>query len=177
MTFPFFVAATKRRLGPDQERLGGMKAPAEFPGDLGYWQAVQVAQRQCCALMGGKMGKGGVGSRDVELRLPRVVHRLGVTHDRAELAALKVGSPPVVDQLVAGDAHQPGDGELRRAILLGCRDSCHERLRRQILGQHGAAAPRQQVSVDLGQGAVIQGSQWRLPARAPFLNAHTQIIV
>jgi hypothetical protein len=153
-----------------------MKAPAELPGDLGNRQPVQVAQRQRCSLMGGKTGKGRVGSRDVKLRLPRVVHRLGTAHDHAE-AALEVRSPPVVDQLVAGDAHQPGDSELRRAIPLGRRDSCHKRLRRQILGQYGAAAPRQEVSVDLGQGTVIQGSQWRLPARALLLNAHTQIIV
>ena len=154
-----------------------MKAAAELSGDLGYRQAVQVAQRQRCALVSGKTGKSGVRSRDVELCLPRVVHRLSASHDPAEPAALEVRSPPVVDQLVAGDAHQPGDSELRRAIPLGRRDGCHECLRRQILGQHGAAAPRQEVSVDLGQGAMIQGSQWRLPARALPLTAHTQIIV
>ena len=92
-----------------------MKAPAEIPGDLGNRQPVQVAQRQRGALMGGKTGKGRVGSRDVKLRLPRVVHRLGAAHDHAEPAALEVRSPPVVDQLVAGDSHQPGDSELRRA--------------------------------------------------------------
>ena len=154
-----------------------MKAPAELPGDLGNRQPVQVAQRQRCSLMGGKTGKGRVGSRDVKLRLPRVVHRLGAASDRAEPAALEVRSPPVVDQLVTGDAHQPGDSKLRRAIPPGRRDSCHKRLRRQILGQHGAAAPWQEVAVDLGQGAVIQGSQRRLPAGALLLNAHTQIIV
>ncbi len=95
-----------------------MKAAAELAGDLGYRQAVQVAQRQRRALVGGKTGKGGVRSRDVELCLPRVVHRLGASHDPAEPAALEVRSPPVVDQLVAGDAHQPGDSELRRESRL-----------------------------------------------------------
>src|ERR1022692_3272740 len=112
--FPLFIDATKRSPGPDQERLGGMKAPTELLGDLGNWQPVQVPQRQRGALMGGKTGKGSVGSRDDELRLPWVVHRFGAIIDHRKPATLAVRSPPVVDQLVAGDAYQPGDRELRR---------------------------------------------------------------
>jgi len=46
-----------------------VKAAAEFPGDLGYRQAVQVAQRQRRAVMRRQPRQSGVGGRDVELRI------------------------------------------------------------------------------------------------------------
>src|ERR1700753_762362 len=61
MALPLFVDAAERDPGPDQERLGGVKAAAERPGDLGDRQAVQVAQRQRRAVMRRQPGQGGVG--------------------------------------------------------------------------------------------------------------------
>jgi hypothetical protein len=75
-----------------------------------------------------------VGSRDVELRIPGVLGRLGVTVDHPQLAALEVDPPPMVDQLGTRDAHQPGHRKIRGTNPVGRRDSRHERLCRQLLG-------------------------------------------
>ena len=75
MALSLFVDAAERGPGPDQERFGGVQAAAEFPGDLGYRQAVQVAQRQRRAVMRRQPGQSSVGSRDVELRIPGILRR------------------------------------------------------------------------------------------------------
>jgi hypothetical protein len=64
--------------------------------------------------------------------------------------------------------------QIRGMIPLGRRDSRHERVCRQILGQPRTAAPRQQVPVDHRQGTVIQGRQCRIPGRALPFTAHNR---
>ena len=81
----------------------------------------------------------------------------------------------MVNELVAGDRDEPGDGEVGHLVLLNRADRGQERLAGEILGGRGVAHPRREVSVDLGQRPVVQREQPRtLVGGCAFV--HTLII-
>ena len=99
-----------------------------------YRQLVEVAQRQRAAVVGAEVVEHPVGGEQVESDVPGVDvgHRLGVDCGHDTLVACRL--PPVVDQLVAGDADEPGDGEVGDRAAGHGVDRSEERLRREVLG-------------------------------------------
>ena len=78
-------------------------------GDVGDRHVVQVAKRQRRPMLRGERLQRLVGLQRVERRVPRVARLIpgGITGDRAEAALLAGQPPPVIDELVPGDADEP----------------------------------------------------------------------
>ena len=106
----------------------------ELVGNLRHGQAVEVAQGQGDPVVGAQLGQGLVGLRHVELDVPGIVPLDRGLLDQPELALLAGLAPPVVDQLVAGDPHQPGHGQVGHGALLDRGDGGEEGLGGQVLG-------------------------------------------
>ena len=103
-------------------------------------ESVHRAQRREDALDG----------RGVDLRVPRVVERLGLLGHGAQVPFAPRLASPVVDELVTRDADQPGDGHVVYLAALDGIACGEERLGREVLGEREVAASRLQVAVYLG---------------------------
>lgn len=90
-----------------------MQRAVEVLGDLGHGQAVEVAHRERGLVLGGEHGEGVPRHHGVEADLPRVLDGRPFVLRQAQLAVLALEPAPVVHQLVAGHAHQPGHAQLR----------------------------------------------------------------
>ena len=66
---------------------------------------------------------------------------------------------PVVGQLVAGDADQPRDAQLRGVGFPKGRDRGLERFCGQVFGEYPIAATRHEIAVDLRQRVVVEIEQ------------------
>jgi hypothetical protein len=75
--------------------------------------------------------------------------------DGRKPAPLALTAAPVIHELVSCDADQPRDIHGGRLGALECRDRGHERLSSQVFSIGDAAAAREQVAVDLGEGCAI----------------------
>ena len=139
------VVGPERRLGPDEQRLGGALRAAEARRHLADGEPVEVAQGERAPVLGRQVGQGPVGDQRVELDVPRVLAGLalvaGVRVDRLELALLALPAPPVVDELVPGDADQPRHGQVRHGLAPDRVDRGQERLGGQVLGDGRGPAP------------------------------------
>lgn len=141
-------------------------------GHVGDGKAVEITRRERRSLWRGQVRQGSVRRLGVQPFVPRVVDRFDRRFRRGEAALLALAATPVVDQLVARYAHEPGDTHLGQAALTARFDGREERLAGEILGQRGAPAPRQQIAVDPRQGHSIDDQhgvarRWRLLASHP----------
>ncbi len=110
-------------------------------------------------MMQGKLREDRSRVGDIQVRFPGIVLGTGGVLDHLQLALLAGGTPPMVDQLVPGDPHQPRRRDLDDDASLHGGDGGEERLRGQILGQRHVTAPGKQVAVHLGKGPVVQREQ------------------
>jgi hypothetical protein len=88
-----------------------------------------------------------MGGARVEELLPRINGLIGP--DGRESAPLALATTPVIDELVARDAYQPGDGHRRRVGALERRDRGNKRLSGQVFGFGNAAAAREEIAINL----------------------------
>ena len=113
--------------------------------------------------MGAELLERVAGGEHVEVHVPRVVAaRRGdgrVVGDGMDAAGFALGPAPVVDELVAGDADQPGRRELVDGVALDGLDRRHEHLGRDVLGDLAIAAAGEQVAVDLADRPVVEREQ------------------
>ena len=79
---------------------------------------------------------------------------MALVGDRREMARLSGVAPPVVGEFVAGDADEPGDGEITGVAAADSGHRRQERLRCQVFRNCPIATSIEQVVVDLGQGSI-----------------------
>jgi hypothetical protein len=149
------VNATQGGPCSGQERLRGVHGPAEMLGHLGDGQPVQVTQREGASLVGGQPGKGGVCRLGLQPVIPRIVQAVAGQLGHGQAALLPGEPPPVIDELVACHPDEPGDTDVSYVAPSGRRHGRHEGFCGQVFSQRGAAAPRQEIAIDLRQCPVI----------------------
>jgi hypothetical protein len=98
-------------------------------------------------------------AQGIDSLVPRIVCCRLVLVGELQVSRFALLSPPVVDELVAGDADQPRDAGRRGLRLAHGGDGGEERLGGEVLGERAAPAARQEVAVDLRQGGVVQPEQ------------------
>src|SRR5215469_12167041 len=98
------VRMAERSPRPDQQRLRRVDGAAQVLGDLRDRQAVHVAQGQRRTVMRAERVEHLARSQRVEPRLPGIAGLLAVALDEPQAALLARLPPPVVGQLVPGDA-------------------------------------------------------------------------
>ena len=114
-------------------------------------------------MMGTERGQGLLRPSTLQRGVPRVPGWLGFAIEPAcdgvKLALFAGLTAPVVDELVAGDADQPGRSEIGDGVAFDRADGGQERLRREIFGDGVALTSRPKVTIDLADGAVVQRQQ------------------
>ena len=133
------------------------------------------------AVVGAEPLERVAGGEHVEVGVPRVVvggARVGLVGDGGEAALLALDPPPVVDELVAGDADQPG----RRDVVDACPGVTASTAPMNTSDVTSSATVRlrqraEQVAVDLADGVVVQGEQRGPWSPADGRHAHDPPIV
>ena len=145
------------RPGPHEQRLGGVRGAAEFGGDLGDREVVDVAQRQRGAMVGAEFAEHVAGRHHVELGVPRIVgpsssspatalRRRSSRSTRRQWSTSLWRAMPISQATVTS----PDDRAMDRV------DRGQEHLGREILGGAAVAAPPMQVAVHLGECIVVE---------------------
>ena len=123
-----------------------MDGPVELGGHLGHGQTVEVAERERGPVMGAELGEHAVGTSRVDVGVPGIVDgRFGPTGGEAQLALVEVLQAPVVGELVAGDADEPGGAQRRGAVPPGGVHRGEVRLRREVLGRSRYALDNMEI--------------------------------
>src|SRR5579859_3831115 len=148
----FRVGVAERQPGAHEQRLGGVQGAVEYLGDFDHGEIVQVPQGQHAAVVWRELLERLPRSETVQVNVPWVFGLVaGLGGDGAQAALLATQASPVIDQLVARDAQQPG---CRQAgwwcIPLERVHSGQHGLGRELLGENRATAAGEQVAVDVG---------------------------
>src|SRR5215471_17622033 len=153
----FRVGAAERHPGAHEQRFGGVDGAVENIGNVGDGQVVQVPQREYASVLQRELLKRLPRAEAIQMHIPRVL-RLGLlTANRLEAAFLTAEVSPVIDQLVARDAQQPGRRQaVWASVALQCVQRGQYRLGRELFGEHGGAAAGEQVPIHVGQRGVVQ---------------------
>src|SRR5689334_12710721 len=110
ITAPFGVANAKGVARTHEERFGCVHGPVELLGDFGNRQPVEVAQRECGAMVRAEFTEHLAGAHAFEVFVDRIGHRFVARQRELAIAARFVA--PVIDELVARDGHEPRDREV-----------------------------------------------------------------
>ena len=112
------MLVAERRLGPREQRLGGMDGASDGGGHLADGQAVAVPQGEDAAVDRGQRGERDLGGVDVDRRVERIDDGGNVVPQFGQRIALAPAAPPVVDELVPGRADQPTDLDAPAGVVV-----------------------------------------------------------
>jgi len=128
-------------------------------------------------------GEHVAGGEHVELGIPRIIVGVGclVVGNGVKPSLFTFDAAPMVDDLVAGNTHEPTDRHLCDDTALDRVDRCQKDLRGEVFGNRSIATSAMEVGVDLRQRVVVQGEQ-RVAVRRPGVrggtgDAHNPFIV
>ncbi len=159
------VHGSKTATCADQQRLGRIDSAAEVSRNFGHRETVEVAQREYRSVVRSEYGHHLVDHLTVENDVPDVINISGEVMRGVVAERLGTGSTicasPLVEQLVARDADQPGHGHLVDTTLVDLADRGEERVSREVLGHCAVGTSSAQVRVDLADRAVVDRQQRR----------------
>src|SRR5437899_3847748 len=110
-SFSFQVDAAVGRPRSNQQRLGGVGGAPEHLSHLGDGQAVDVAKREGESMVRTERGEHFVGAQLVQAHVPRVLVGRGILFECVAQAAPAGATTPVVGELGASGAQDPGKAE------------------------------------------------------------------